>query len=771
MRHSRAYLPLALLFASPLFAADQPPEGRLIQRGHVVVGLPATPPKAATQSLQAPPAPCALQSTGEYPGLFSAAATDYTYHLRSTGNLRGLVLFIEFPNARTQPTDKSTQTLYEELGPPSNQMLADLSFNKLRIDLTPIHKWYLLPRDYNAYPMRTYGDLRTFYRDVIAAADADVAFNSFDFVTLIASQSAPIDAARAFVLLPDVAAQADGANLRFLTIIPNSLRFPDVLAHEHLHLLGLQDLYLLDANTFDEALQPFGRWDLMSAGLGLTAWHKEKLGWIEPSQITCLSTGAGESTLTPVHTPTGNKAAVVPISPTRAFVLEARQSNTLDPGLCESGVLLYSVDSTIGTGDGAFRLRPAKTTGPALIRSCLTPEPNAYAAFETGPGSVSHHFEPGPNLLFEVTAKQQFNYTVRVRTIANPAVLPRRLVKVSGDNQLTPLNRDIALPLTVRVLDANGQPVPNPASNEFLPVRWSVIAGSATITNTASDANGNATATLRTGNSPATIGVRVSSGTVAEFFTIRIDDTRPVPSAVFNGATLAPLPIVAAAPDSWVVLKGTRLAATTQVAEPPYPETLAGTSVTLRDSRGTAFRAPLYFVSPGQLNFLIPSSAAAGTAQLSITTPEGTSATTQRIEIRAVAPGLFTANATGSGVAAGFANRLLSSGDIASIPLFAYDEAARTFRNLPLDLGSPSEPLYLVLYGTGFRNRSSLDRVRVSLRGLDIPVLYAGPQGQFPGLDQINIGPLPPELRNAGQLAFQVEVEGELSNRVTIDVF
>ena len=98
-------------------------------------------------------------------------------------------------------------------------------------------------------------------------------------------------------------------------------------------------------------------------------------------------------------------------------------------------------------------------------------------------------------------------------------------------------------------------------------------------------------------------------------------------------------------------------------------------------------------------------------------------------------------------------------------------EAARTFRNLPLDLGSPSEPLYLVLYGTGFRNRSSLDRVRVSLRGLDIPVLYAGPQGQFPGLDQINIGPLPPGLRGAGQLAFQVEVDAELSNRVTIDVF
>ncbi|MBK7931594.1 MAG: hypothetical protein IPJ98_30185 [Bryobacterales bacterium] len=263
----------------------------------------------------------------------------------------------------------------------------------------------------------------------------------------------------------------------------------------------------------------------------------------------------------------------------------------------------------------------------------------------------------------------------------------------------------------------------------------------------------------------------MSSGTVAEFFTVRIDDTRPLPTAVFNGATLAPLPIVAAAPDSWAVLKGTRLAASTQIADPPYPETLAGTSVTLRDSRGTAFRAPLYFVSPGQINFLIPSGAAAGTAQLSITTPEGTSPTAQRIEIRAVAPGLFTANATGNGVAAGFANRLLSSGDIASIPLFAYDEAARTFRNLPLDLGSPSEPLYLVLYGTGFRNRSALDRVRVSLRGLDIPVLYAGPQGQFPGLDQINIGPLPPGLRGAGQLAFQVEVDAELSNRVTIDVF
>ncbi|MCC6294858.1 MAG: hypothetical protein IT164_19560 [Bryobacterales bacterium] len=764
----------ALLVAgacATLMGAGDEPEGRLLRRGHVLVGLPESAARQARQEPpRTPPAPCNLQPTGEYPGLFSAAATSYTYHLRSTGTLRGVLLFLEFPGARTMPGDATTQTLYDELAPPYTRMMASLSYNRVRVEITPIHKWYLMPRDFHQYPLRTYGDLRTFFRDVISAADFDVSFASFDFITVITAQSLDVGAAQAFLLLPGVEASADGVPMKFMTFIPRRLRFPDVLAHENLHLMGLQDLYLLDAHTNDDSIKPFGRWDIMSSGYGLTAWHKEKLGWIEPSQITCLAAGSGEALLTPVGTPNGVKALAVPISPTRVMVAEARETGPDDPALCESGVILYTVDSTVPTGSGPFQIKPAKLTGPTLLRSCSPPEPNAYAAYGTGAQDISRHFEPGPNLLFEVTRKQATGYTVRVRTVAGAGVVPRALQKLSGDNQAVSMHSEAAEALAVRVLNGNGQPVPNPSADEYLPVQWHVVGGTATITSATSDASGEARARVKAGGSSATIVVRASIGSTAQYFSLRVADGRPVPAAVVNGAAFTQSAPPALAPGSWAVLTGAGLAAQAASSGPPYPVSLAGTSVTVRDSLGVSHFAPLYYVSPGQINFLVPENAAFGAAAISVSTELGGSATPVLALVRAVAPGVFTANATGAGVAAGFAARVKSSGEVESVPLFVYDEPARRYENLPLRLAASEEPVYLVLYGTGLRGRSGLPGVRLFVGGVSLPVQYAGPQGGYAGLDQVNAGPLPAALGGAGLIAVQLEVDGELANTVTLAI-
>jgi len=76
---------------------------------------------------------------------------------------------------------------------------------------------------------------------------------------------------------------------------------------------------------------------------------------------------------------------------------------------------------------------------------------------------------------------------------------------------------------------------------------------------------------------------------------------------------------------------------------------LAGTTVKVRDSLGVERNAPLFFVSPGQVNYLIPPGSAVGTANITVTNGQGGTATGQS-SIAAVAPGLFTANANGTGV-------------------------------------------------------------------------------------------------------------------------
>ena len=51
--------------------------------------------------------------------------------------------------------------------------------------------------------------------------------------------------------------------------------------------------------------------------------------------------------------------------------------------------------------------------------------------------------------------------------------------------------------------------------------------------------------------------------------------------------------------------------------------------------------------------------------------------------------------------------------------------------------------------------------------GIAVPVLYAGPQGQFAGVDQINVS-LPRTLAGAGLAGITLTVDGHPANPVTL---
>lgn len=83
----------------------------------------------------------------------------------------------------------------------------------------------------------------------------------------------------------------------------------------------------------------------------------------------------------------------------------------------------------------------------------------------------------------------------------------------------------------------------------------------------------------------------------------------------------------------------------------------------------------------------------------------------------------------------------------------------------PIDLGPETDEVFLVLFGTGIRGRSSLASVRVTIDGVEAPVEYAGPQGEFAGLDQVNVK-LPRALygRNWDLLELLLTVHGQVAN-------
>ncbi len=73
--------------------------------------------------------------------------------------------------------------------------------------------------------------------------------------------------------------------------------------------------------------------------------------------------------------------------------------------------------------------------------------------------------------------------------------------------------------------------------------------------------------------------------------------------------------------------------------------------------------------------------------------------------------------------------------------------------------------IYLVLYGTGIRGRTQ-NAVFVTVAGSPVEVLYAGPQGFFPALDQINVR-VPLTVGGFGNVEIRMLVDGQPTNVVT----
>ena len=218
-----------------------------------------------------------------------------------------------------------------------------------------------------------------------------------------------------------------------------------------------------------------------------------------------------------------------------------------------------------------------------------------------------------------------------------------------------------------------------------------------------------------------------------------------------------------------VALFGTGLASgAASASAQPLPTTLGGVQVQVRDAAGTTRNAPLFFVSPTQINFQLPSGTSAGAATIIVmlnnaTVGQGTAA------VETVAPGLFTANATGQGVPAAVVQRIKADGASTFEPVAQFDSAQNRFVAVPIDLGASTDQLILVGFGTGFRNRNALSAASATIGGVNADVLFAGAQGDFAGLDQANIR-IPRSLAGRGNVDLVFNVDGKSANTVSINV-
>jgi uncharacterized protein (TIGR03437 family) len=170
-----------------------------------------------------------------------------------------------------------------------------------------------------------------------------------------------------------------------------------------------------------------------------------------------------------------------------------------------------------------------------------------------------------------------------------------------------------------------------------------------------------------------------------------------------------------------------------------------------------AYTPALLYNSPTQVNFEIPAGIAIGAA---LVTVGGQSAA---VQIATVAPGLFTLNT--AGLAAADAIRIGPGNTQTAVPVFTEQNGG--YVATPISLSPSTEPVYLVLYGTGIRGAGN--NVTVTIGGVNAPVAYAGPQGQYAALDQVNVL-VPPQLAGSGMVSIVLTAAGVSTNAVHIAI-
>jgi uncharacterized protein (TIGR03437 family) len=126
------------------------------------------------------------------------------------------------------------------------------------------------------------------------------------------------------------------------------------------------------------------------------------------------------------------------------------------------------------------------------------------------------------------------------------------------------------------------------------------------------------------------------------------------------------------------------------------------------------------------------------------------------------APGLFTANDSGTGPLAAQVVSVTPGGTQTYTNTAALNGQA--FVNTPISLTPAGNTFFLLLYGTGIRFGSV---ITVTINGVTYTPAFAGAQGVYAGLDQINVL-LPASLAGTGAVSVTVTVDGTMTNAGTI---
>jgi uncharacterized protein (TIGR03437 family) len=228
------------------------------------------------------------------------------------------------------------------------------------------------------------------------------------------------------------------------------------------------------------------------------------------------------------------------------------------------------------------------------------------------------------------------------------------------------------------------------------------------------------------------------------------------PQGVANAASFAPAgnPI---SPGEFVALFGTGLAKSTLTATPPYPATLNSVTVLIN---GKA--APIYFVSAGQINCLVPYSTTGATA--TIVVQNGTaSSNTVTVPVAATSPGIYSLDQSGTG--AGAIEHANGSVVNAANPAI-FGETVVVYLT---GMGAVTPGVADGAASTGNPQNKTVAVPTVYVAAQQASAIFSGLAPGFPGLYQLNVT-IPMTLSSMGNLPLAIGTSNAFHDQVFIPV-
>ena len=371
-------------------------------------------------------APCALKRTDAHHS--EGLDTWNTAYPRPTRALDAVMIFLAFPDAtpRTTPAELAADHF-----PATTRFYEHASYGRFTLRPHPLRNWIRMPHASTSYAIqRDWNPVNraAYLRDALAAADPQVDFSRYDIVYFVADPDAPgVDSDATKVVNLDTPLRADGTDVRRVVTVfekhpPDRL----VLAHETGHVFDLPDLYHRPVDGKGDWDTYVGDWDLMGSQFGLSpdlfAWHKWKLGWLDPRQVVCVrgtapkrltlepvaaGPGAAGSTVSAASAGSpafglglGAKLAVVRTGTDSALAFEARSPVGNDSTACKQGILVYRVRDGAASGNGPIEVVDAHPRTEACW------ETSVYPPLADAPVSLGESFTvPGDNVKVEVEGR------------------------------------------------------------------------------------------------------------------------------------------------------------------------------------------------------------------------------------------------------------------------------------------------------------------------------------------------------------------------------